>query len=425
MYMKKQDSPIKGMSDYQYVFCDFDGADFPVVIKEIDKHLHTNSKGVYEYVVPHCKHCNSRNVKKNGRTSRILYDDEGKRHEILVQRYFCSECGKHSQTEFEGQYEPYAHYSNSIKYKIIDAESLGRISLRQMSDIINIFLNHPMSHETVRKALLQYDDTYFSFASIVPISGYFGFDTQWIGINSKWKYRHVLFDLVHQVPIAELFSDNESNKTINNFIEKTIPTHQRNGIVTDLKPSYNKIMHQIGFKHQHCQFHFKQIISRHKTEYLQKEEKKLIKKYKKQGKYLKKVKKEMQKIKNKIKEELNEFYEFFNQKSIFQARNYINSIIPKIKKYTPFLRDYITKHFIPNYKKTINYMDQPRLDSTNNQTENFIGNTLSKHNKKEFKTMLGSANQVLIRDCHWIKKKLKINMKIIEIIELIKKQQTN
>lgn len=256
-----------------------------------------------------------------------------------------------------------------------------------------------MSHETVRKTLLQYDDTYFSFTHFVPVSGYYGFDTQWIGINSKWNYRYVLFDLVHQISIAELFSDNENNETLKNFIEKTIPTHQRNGIVTDLKPSYNKIIHQLGFTHQHCQFNFKQVISRHKTEYLQKEEKRLLKKYKTGGKHPQKSKKKRNtKNKNKIQKELNEFYEFFNYNSIFEARKYINSIIPKIKHYTPFLKDYITRQFIPNYKKTINFMDHSRLDSTNNQTENFIGNTLPRHNKKQFRTELDAVNQVLILD---------------------------
>lgn len=416
MYLKKQDSPVSNLSDVQYVFCGFDDQLISNENTEIDNRVHLDGNGVYVYDVAHCKHCHSRKVKKHGQTSRILYGDDGARHDVVVQRYYCPECGKYTQTEFNGEFKPYAHYSNSIRDKIMNVESWTRISLRNAANILKEFTNHPMSHETVRKTMLLVDDYYISFTSIVPTSGFYGFDTQWVGINSKWKYRHVIYDLIYKVPVAELFSDNEDSKTIKNFIEKTIPEHQRIGIVTDLKPSYNKIMDNLGFIHQHCQFHFKQIISKYKTEYLRKKEKTITIKYKKQGKSIQEVKKEINRIKNKIQEELEEFYELFNHESIFEARKYINSLTPKIKQYTSFLKNYIHKNFIPHYKKIINFLDNNRLDHTNNQTENFIGNTLPRHIKKIFRTPLGIINHILLRDLHWIKKRLKINKKLRDLI---------
>ena len=50
-----------------------------------------------------------------------------------------------------------------------------------------------------------------------------------------WYYRYVLFDLINEIPIAELLSDNENDETVEKFIDKKYPTHKRTAIITDLK----------------------------------------------------------------------------------------------------------------------------------------------------------------------------------------------
>lgn len=57
------------------------------------------------------------------------------------------------------------------------------------------------------------------------------------------------------MPVACLISEKETPKIIKNFIKTSIHPKDRKAIITDLKEDYNKIMKNLGFKHQHCTFH--------------------------------------------------------------------------------------------------------------------------------------------------------------------------
>lgn len=116
-----------------------------------------------------------------------------------------------------------------------------------------------MSYETIRQSLLIFDGLYYLNEDLKP-SGYLAYDVQWIKINKKWHYRHVLFDIVHKMPIAELLDKKEDSKATKNFLKNSIQSKDSIAIVTDLKPSYDKIMRELGFVHQHCTFHLLQNI---------------------------------------------------------------------------------------------------------------------------------------------------------------------
>ena len=75
------------------------------------------------------------------------------------------------------------------------------------------------------------------------------YDVQWLRINKKWHYRHLLFDIVHKIPIAEILAKNEESETTKNFLKNSIEPKDRIVIVTDLKPSYDKIMRELDFIH--------------------------------------------------------------------------------------------------------------------------------------------------------------------------------
>ena len=91
--------------------------------------------------------------------------------------------------------------------------------------------------------MLIFDGLYFLNEEIKP-SGYVTYDVQWIRINKKWHYSHVLFDIVHKIPIAELLAKKEDFKTTKNFLKISIQPKDSIAIVMDLKPSYDKIMRE-------------------------------------------------------------------------------------------------------------------------------------------------------------------------------------
>ena len=301
MQLKKLTFPIKDISEHQLIFFDLDDpgfipfrkekkeksgkktvecSDFQSVLEFDDfKDLHeriipyigrkyfVNEKGIIEYLNPYCSNCYSHKIVKWNYSIRnwISEDFQG---EVKVQRYKCKTCGKTFQTEFKGQFEKYCNFSEKLKHKAIETKELNWSSFKDISSYFKIFNGIEISPETLRKSILVINGNEIHY-DVPKVSGYFGYDCQWVKINKEWKYRHVLFDLVQQMPIAELYTNEDNNEIVEDFIAKNTEQIDRIGIVTDLKHGYDKIMHNLKFKrHQFCIFHFKLSINKLIREHL-------------------------------------------------------------------------------------------------------------------------------------------------------------
>ena len=130
----------------------------------------------------------------------------------------------------------------------------GWKSLRNIGNDFKALLDFDISHESVRKALKNEGGLYWLNEEI-ELSGYYGFDAQWIRNEGKWIYRLELFDIINNMPVASLISEKETPKIIEDFIDISIPPKHRKAIITDLKEDYEQVMRKLGFAHQHCTFH--------------------------------------------------------------------------------------------------------------------------------------------------------------------------
>jgi transposase-like protein len=366
----------------------------------------------YGYENPVCKWCYSRDVTEYGFNSKILIDTEGISHDVFVQRYHCKSCGKYSQTEFNEEYEPYSNFSNETKNKSVKNMELDRISLRNTSKTHRNFNNVKISHETVRKSCLILNDTYFT-CNIEELSGYYGYDEQWVAIDGeKWKYRLVLLDLIHNMPIAEGLYDDMKSETIKKFIENTIPHHKRTLIVTDLNDDYDSLMPSLGFEIQYCSFHLIKNINKKIREHLKETELKIQKKIKKayphvNKKQLKeKVETELKLVEKEINLFKGIFLDLFKQESYEDALKYVKTLKYILDEFPEFFAKYLNKEFFPKYKKFITFLKEPhigKIDSTNSKTENYIGNIMPKADKNKYRTKIGFINQIYHRTKNWIK----------------------
>jgi len=245
------------------------------------------------------------------------------------------------------------------------------------------------------------------------LSGYFGYDEQWVKINGeKWKYRYVLIDLIYDIPIAEALYDDLEIDTIKKFIEKTIPCHKRILIVTDLRDDYDKLMDDLGFEHQYCTFHLTKNINKKINEYLNKTKKKIEKRIKKRHPKLnkKQIKEKVEDELKMIKEDINlmkgVFLDLFKQKTYEDALKYVERLKYILDEFPDFLAKYLKREFFPKYKKFLTFLKEPhkgKIDSTNNKTENYIGNIMPKADKNKYRTKLGFINQIYHRTKNWIK----------------------
>ena len=167
---------------------------------------------------PICPNCNSRKITKWDIYSKNIISEEycG---EIQIRWYFCKRCQKTFITNLNDHFDANSHISNSLKEKSWEIKELGWSSLRSIIKYYEIFYNIKISHETIRKTLIVIEGNEIDY-KLPKLSGYYGYDAQWIKINKEWKFRHALYDIVQRMPIAELFAEEESNEDVYYLINK-------------------------------------------------------------------------------------------------------------------------------------------------------------------------------------------------------------
>lgn len=387
---------------------------FYLVIEGIlDETTFINEKGVIEYRDPHCKHCFSDKMTRKSFNKRKLILENGKSVIIKVKRYYCKNCRTYSQVGFNGIYDDYCNFSVKMKNKAVLDVQGGWVSLRHCSSIFKNHNNVSISHETIRKELLSPNGCYYKNDDLI-LSKYYGYDVQWIKINKKWYYRHVLFDLVNHVPVAELLVKNETLHTTKKFIQSNLEPKDCIAIVTDLKPGYDKVMWELGFIHQHCIFHLLQNIYNYIKKDIKIKKREYALELKKKDKSLTKsqiekiVSKKIEAYQEEIEEYMELFRYLFKQQTYDKALAYIELLKQELKNFPTVLKNYLSKNFFPEYKKFLYFLKKPykgKLNSTNNQTENYIGNTMPKSVKKIYRTPEGMFSQIIHRKDGWGEKR--------------------
>ena len=182
---------------------------------------------------PFCPICNrNRVIKWNIYSKNVNSKDYS--GEINIQRYKCKICGKTFNTKFEDQFKNHSSFSKDLLNLAASVKELNWSSYRDIAAYYEIFLGIEISHETIRKELevIQGNEIVYN---IPELSGYYGYDAQWVKINSKWKFSHAIYDLVKRMPVAELFADEEKNSDVYDFINRNVDIKFRKGIVTDMK----------------------------------------------------------------------------------------------------------------------------------------------------------------------------------------------
>ena len=331
---------------------------------------------------------------------------------VKVQRYYCPVCGKYSQTEFKGEYENYCNFSNETKKQSIKVREISWYPFRKLKELYKFFCGIEISHETVRKAQIVTNNLYYLNEEIQP-SGFYGYDVQWEHLDDGFHYRHLLFDLVNNAPVAELLAPDEELKTTYDFINKSLKPIERTGIVTDLKPGYDTVMQKLGFKHQYCTYHLRLAVNQRIKKYLKEKDLELRLNTLKENERISKSKLD-ELVENKIKElksEINIYkqliFELFNQQTYDKALNYMDMLKQEFINFPEILQKFLEKDLFPEYKKYIWFLKKEykgKLTRTDNDSEMYFHATLPKSEKKRFRTEQGIFNQIFNRKNGWMKK---------------------
>lgn len=376
----------------------------------IDERYQVNEKGIIEEHHPYCKHCNSSSHIRKGFNWRTICLEPGILIRVKVKRYLCKCCRRSYQTEFPDFYEKFCNFSVDFKKIVRKHVQDGYLSLRHLKKIIKLSTGVDISHESIRKFLKTTDSLYYRDDSFKP-SGYYGFDSQWVKIESNQRYRLALFDLINNRPLAESIVDKEDSDVIKEFLNKSVAPKDRTAIVTDNGSGYDAVMDKLKFKHQLCTFHLEKNI----WDLINKEANKMGRAYKKQlkkehpnmseSRLNKKRNAKKKEFKKDMKKYVVHFMEFRKKKTFEEAEKYIHLIREELDKFPKFIAKYISESFMPIYKKYIIFLNEKiggKLDHTNNKVENYFGNTLPKRIKNIFRTKSGAFNFILGRKNGWV-----------------------
>lgn len=151
----------------------------------MDDNYFVNKNGEIEERYPFCKHCGSKKVIKKDFNWRILYLESGLAVKVKIKRYECHDCKRKCQSEFSKYYEKYCNFSNNTKNKAKKLLQHGWKSLRNLKNDFNELLSLNISYESIRKYIFFGDSLYWCDEES-ELSGYFGYDAQWIRIEGKW-----------------------------------------------------------------------------------------------------------------------------------------------------------------------------------------------------------------------------------------------
>ena len=400
---------IKNSSRTKNIQSQFDVGEYTdskiIISDEYSVKYSIDENGILNWINPVCPHCHTNKVKKWSLYSKNVVT-EYFCGTIIMRRYMCKKCHKTFITDLEDQFDSHSNISNSLKDKMIEIKELNWDSLRNISKYFEIFYGIKISPETVRKVLIVIEGNEIDY-EIPKLSGYYGYDAQWVKINKKWKYRHALYDLVHRMPIAELFAEEETNDDVYYLINKYTEPNNRKAIVTDTKPGYDTVMRDLKFKrHQYCVFHFKYNLNKKIKEDLNKQKRKIKSKLEKQYENKSqtfindKVEDELKPIKDENKYVLQLLYYVFNEGSFDKALCYVELIKANMVNFPKVIREYVEDVFLPNYKSYLYYLEEPykgKLDDTNNKIEGYFRATMPKGYKRKFRTFKGLINQIYHR----------------------------
>ena len=382
----------------------------PFVDKKVESDaIYIDENGVYQYIIPHCSHCKSRNVTKHDTNLTPIYSKDGKKEHVRVKKYKCKNCGKGSQVEFDGEFNKYSGLPHDLTNKIEKINSLHWISLRDIVKIIKITLGISISKEYVRKAELITDKLYWSNEEYNNAK-YVNYDCQWIPVDEGWMYLHVLIDNSNRKVISMELTHDEEKETIKSFFQKSWKVPPK-VMITDSKVGYHELIKdELKIEHQECLIHFKKSLNR-------------------------KIKKEINKIKNKIKgsilfknpnitdyaldsqtEELMEpiYDEYWSYKdkimksfdfdTFEESSDYIQSLRNEVKNWPEAICKYVTDQFLNIYRRFILYKHDDfkgKIPSNNNLSETKIGWGASKSEKRKYRTGLAFFNHLVSRIKYW------------------------
>jgi len=303
-----------------------------------------------------CKHHNFP-LTKNGTNERTIYTSEGQSYKnFKLQRYRCEKCGEYKPNY--GDFIPeHANYQEEVKVKARHYYYLGNTP-GEVRDLFRVNGTCVPSESSIRNwiriAAEPIQDIVMN--TKLPVSGYFGFDEIHTRTNGEKAYILSLVDLWDGFYVNAEFSPERDTGTIKRFFSssKRQGKIKFKGLVLDGSNTYGGIFKSRRFSYikvQRCQTHFKKNLNE------------AI--YEATGLGMK-VKEDLPEPYDEIKKA---FFAVFNRSTLYRAVWQL--LMAEMRFYGKISEDVdkIIDHFYTLFPNLFTYLEDTRLQPTNNATE--------------------------------------------------------
>ncbi len=258
----------------------------------------------------------------------------------------------------------------------------------------------------------------------------FGYDEQYLKVNSNERVRLALLDLNTCIVINRWTVDEFNQEIFETFLKVSLEGLTVKTIVTDGYVAYGQVLDAMKCEHHLCTFHIMQDLMIDAIKVINKNRrkiktlKKVIDKNKTKIKRLKtskakkavykkirELKKELRSYKRKQKEwenTIERISNIFKADTPQKAKRRFNIFFNNIKNLNPIIAKFISnlKH---KFEKTINHIGRDDIPPTNNILERFFGITIPQNLKRRFRTDKGLEIHQYLTEYRWIKRNHKTN----------------
>ena len=330
-----------------------------------------------------CPHCGSRLYNKDGyRNRKLVFLYKGVQ-KCNVQKYRCKKCGKFYYADLKSIVFDKCNITIPVIEKILYLYSLYGNSIYKIQEDLNEEFKVDISHQTIERVLLSFN--FNKKHEPWTFSGYYLFDSLWVKIEGKWKYLLALFDVKMNTIVSFDLVESEGSKTIYDFINKSTRNQPKKSITTDLKKEYREIISRLGFKHQFCHFHTKQMINRNIRGYIKenkcnKDDIELIKNYK------------------------SFIFEMLDCECFEEARRCENVLFEHRNELPEVIFGLFMNFILPYFKSLMYSLEDSNIERTSNRIENAFGNIFPKHIKKTMRTFNGVLARFGLKLRFWDRK---------------------
>jgi hypothetical protein len=288
---------------------------------------------------------------------------------FYLKEYFCKKCHSYPKVELKNILKERTKVSILFLENMYNKARTGIKSLRNTSKDLE-FDDITLSHQSVSNHLTVKSVSELTF-DVEELSGYFGYDEQFVKIGKKHFPKAQLVDLVSNQTIAIKILDKVTSENVENFIKDHTTKSKRICLVTDHDNTYLSVIKKLGFnKHQLCLFHFLEIIDKKVKEIIKEND-----------------------FNDAEVEELNNYASRI--KSIFLANN-VKEFIYRLNKFfkqwnnvPEDLKHFYNKKVVKDMHKLTHHLFDPQIPRTNNQLEGKFSGAQQQYDKKRFKTIEG------------------------------------